>query len=83
MHTGFRRAARVSAVTRAASALELYAPGGTPSHAQRWGLSDNRVALRVFSDACPSSGLPHSGPARSTPSVERTHGLRAGRVSLL
>jgi hypothetical protein len=83
MNQGSRRAARLSAVPRAASAREIDAPGGTPEHAQRGVLSDNSVALRVFSDALPSSGVPHIGTARSTPRVERTHGLRSGRLAWL
>jgi hypothetical protein len=77
------RAARLSAVTRAASAMEIYAPGCTPEHAKRCVISDNSVALRGLSDAFPSSGLPPIGTARSTPRVERMHGLRSGRFSLL
>jgi hypothetical protein len=83
MHKVSRRAARLSAVTRAASAMEIDAPGCTPYPAQRCGISDNSVALRVLSDACPSSGLPQIGPARATHRGERTHCLRSGRFSWL
>jgi hypothetical protein len=78
-----RSAARWSAVTRAAAALEISAPGCPPSPAQRGVISANSVGLRGLSDAFPSSGLPHIGTARSPHSMERTHGLSSGRLSLL
>src|SRR5262249_20910086 len=76
-------AARWSAVTRAASAMEIYAPGCTPYCARSWAISDKSVVLRDLSDALPSSGLPQMGTARSTHSVERMHCFRSGRLSLL
>jgi hypothetical protein len=83
MHRVSARAARLASVPRAASAMERDAPGRTPYCAQRWAISDHSVVLRVLSAAWPSSAVPQMGTARSPQRVDRTNGLRSGRVSLL
>ena len=59
-------------------------PWGDPMLGDRnVAMSDRRVLFTVLSEALPSSGLPHSGTARSTHSVAKTHCFRSGRLSLL
>jgi translation initiation factor IF-2 len=66
---GARRAASLAAVTSAASAREIEAPGATPGRARSCTLSEHSGVLRGLSAAVPSSGLPQIGTARSTHSV--------------
>jgi hypothetical protein len=83
MQKGSPRAARWSSGPRAAAAMSIYAPGGTPWRARRWAIADHRVVWRLWSEAWPSSGVPPLGTARAPQRGERTHGWRAGRCSWL